>query len=404
MHKNNLSIGLEEIILNPHLSKDWGHCGLLCNQASVTQTFEHTINVLQNILGKRLISLFNPQHGLQATVQDNMIETNHSIHPQSGLKVYSLYSETREPTEAMFRDLDTLIVDIQIVGCRVYTFKATIASCLIAAKKHHKKVVILDRPNPLGGSIIEGRVLEKKMRSFVGPFELPMRHGLSVGEVAHVLNSEIQAELEVVSMKNWIPEQLWHETQRPWVITSPNLPTFDAVTVYPGTVLLEGTNISEGRGSSLPFQFIGTPYIKNENHIIEKVQQYFGSDFKAATQGLYLRPTTFIPTFHKWSFQSCLGLQIHVLQPEKVRSFKLTLAIIKAFMSLGEDEFQWKKPPYEYEYDTLPMKVILGAEQVEPHFSNFDIHDPYWDEGLSSYIHKIQPFLLYERKDGFQYQ
>ena len=175
-----------------------GKCALLCNQASITETFQHSIYFMKDLLQDRLVAILSPQHGLDGDVQDNMIETPHSTHASTGLPIYSLYSETRIPNESMLSDIDTIVIDIQIVGCRVYTFKATIRACLAAAKKMHKQVVVLDRPNPLGGTGVEGRILEKELRSFVGPYEMPLRHGLTVAEVALLCNSEIGADLNVV--------------------------------------------------------------------------------------------------------------------------------------------------------------------------------------------------------------
>ncbi|MBP6218197.1 MAG: DUF1343 domain-containing protein [Oligoflexales bacterium] len=376
-----------------------GHCALLCNQASIAKDFTHAISIIKELLGSRLKVLFNPQHGLDALVQDNMIESEHSLHAETGLPIYSLYSETREPTEKMLEGVDTIIIDLPVVGCRVYTFKATIAACLRAAKKFSKKVLVLDRPNPLGGQIVEGPVLEKDLRSFVGPFEIPMRHGLTMGEAAQLFNSEIGAELQIVPLESWDPCQLWPHTGLPWVITSPNLPSLNSVYLYPGMVLFEGTNLSEGRGTTLPFQWVGAEYLSNEKALVEQVKKYLTLSGYAdpSELGVFLRPCQFMPTFHKWAGRPCRGLQAHILAPERVRSFVLALAIMRACLELGQGCFDWKSPPYEYEYERRPIDLLMGCSDFDRHFLEFSAADSYWSSGLENYIQRVQDFLLYPR-------
>jgi len=391
----SIQMGIECLAAAPDQAAAWGRCGLLCNQASVTKDLVPTWAVLQRLLGPRLVALFGPQHGFAGTVQDNMIETDHGRHLATGLDVYSLYSETREPSPAMLAHLDTLIIDLQIVGCRIYTWKSTIAGCLRAAKREGKKVVVLDRPNPVGGEVLEGRVLDDDAHSFVGQFPIPMRHGLTAGEAACLFNASIGADLSVVLMSGWRPGSYWSDLGRPWVLTSPNLPTPDSVYVYPGTVMLEGTNISEGRGTSLPFQLIGAPYITSGAALIKRIRDLIG-----LPPGLALREASFQPTAQKWQGKECGGLQIHVLEPTKVRSYELTLALIKACMDLGAEAFDWQRSPYEYEFDTLAIKLIVGSHQVEQHLSRseFSPNDPFWRAGIDSYIRRVEPFLLYPRR------
>lgn len=387
-------VGLEYFRAHPELAKHWGRCGLLCNQASTTFDFEPAWQVVYDLVGKRLTSLFGPQHGFAGTAQDNMIETVHARHLKTGLPVFSLYSETREPTAEMMAHIDTLIIDLQIVGCRIYTWKSTIAGCLRAAKAHGKRIVVLDRPNPLGGSLVEGRALDLDATSFVGQFPTPMRHGLTAAESALYFNSWIGAELEIVPLQGWDPQSYWHELRRPWVLTSPNLPTPDPVYVYPGTVILEGTNISEGRGTGLPFQLIGAPYVRSGDDVLRRTRELIGE-----APGVFLREAAFEPTSQKWRGQQCHGVQIHVVKPQEIRSYKLTLALIKAFMDVG-DGFEWKQAPYEYDYETLPIKLIIGSHQVEKHISKstFNPNDSFWSEGLEPYISMVQPYLQYPRE------
>lgn len=388
-------VGLERLAKNSEMSKDWGHCGLLANQASVTRDFSAAWDVVRKALGSKLVVLFGPQHGFYGTKQDNMIETSHSMHLGTGVPLFSLYSETREPTADMLKSIDTLIIDLQIVGCRIYTWKATIAGCLRAAKKHRKRVVVLDRPNPVGGEVLEGRVLDLDCTSFVGEYPIPMRHGLTAGEAARYFNSFIGAELQVVELENWDPKHYWKDLNRPWVLTSPNLPTIEPVYVYPGTVIFEGVNFSEGRGTGLPFQFVGAPYIPDGKAFKNRILELLGGD----APGVYLREAQFEPTSQKCKGETCKGVQIHVIHPEKIRSLSLAVAMVRAAIELGEDKFSWKDPPYEYDLTTLPMKLIYGSKIVDQKFTepSFSISDEFWHEGIASYIDRIKPFLIYPR-------
>ena len=387
-------VGLEVLRNSPQMSQKWGRCGYVCNQASLCSDWVHGSTVLDEILGNQLVSLFGPQHGFLGTVQDNMIETDHTVHGSSGRPIYSLYSETREPTEEMMEGLDTIIVDLQITGCRIYTFKSTIAGCLRAAKKYNKRVVVLDRPNPNGGQYIEGRCVEPELFSFVGQFSMPMRHGLSAGEAALFFNINIGAELEVVAMEGWDATSDWRSTGRHWVLTSPNLPTIDPVFVYPGTVIYEGTNLSEGRGTGLPFQFIGAPYCQDPRSLIKRFHDYWQGE----PGGVFLREAVFEPTSGKWMGQECRGVQIHITDPEKIASYQLALSLLRSFWDLSDGRFEFSQQPYEYEFETLPIKVILGGEESVKHLENYSRNDDFWLWGVEAYLKKVEPILMYKRK------
>ncbi len=387
-------IGLEIIQEQPGLAASWGACVLLCNQASLTSTFEPAYRVCHQVLGERLRAIMGPQHGFWGTAQDNMIETAHERLAGLDIPVYSLYSETREPTAEMLAGIDTILVDMQLVGCRIYTFKATILGCLRAAQRLGKRVVILDRPNPLGGELVEGRCPDGDMLSFVAPDFLPMRHGLTPGEAARFFNQRIGAQLEVVALQGWRARENFRSLARPWVPTSPNLPTLTPVFIYPGMVLFEGCNVSEGRGTGLPFQLIGAPFLKKGlSHLKERVYQLY-----PRLAGVFLREACFQPTSGKWQGQVCYGLQIHPLEPERIASFSLGLALLRAMWELAPDEFAWKKPPYEYEYTKLPMEVIMGSSQFLRYFEAFNLVDPFWHEGVGTYLSRCAPFLLYPRE------
>jgi uncharacterized protein YbbC (DUF1343 family) len=390
-----LMVGLERLAAEPRLAAGWGKLGLLANQASVTKDLRPAWDVVRTVAPGRLVALFGPQHGFESTVQDNMIETSHARHLHTNLPIHSLYSETREPTPAMLQGIDTLVIDLQIVGCRIYTWKSTIAGCLRAAKKLGKRIVLLDRPNPVGGELLEGRVLDDDCHSFVGQIAMPMRHGLTAGEAALFFNASIGAELEVVALKDWDPAHYWQDLGRHWVLTSPNLPTPDSVYVYPGTVMLEGTNLSEGRGTGLPFQLIGAPYLKSGRALIDRVRELIGD-----TPGIHMREASFEPTSQKWKGETCNGLQLHVLDHTAVRSYRLTLAIMKAAIDLGGPKWAWKDPPYEYDYETLPIKIIVGGKATPEHISaaKFDARDPFWRAGIDQYMRRVEPLLLYPRR------
>src|SRR5262245_47418477 len=254
-------LGSDQLLASPHL--DGRRVGIVCNPASVDAGFVHIADRLAAHPRARLAAIFGPQHGFRSDVQENMIETGHSRDSVRCVPVYSLYSDTREPTAEMLRDLDVLVIDLQDVGTRIYTYIYTMANCLVAARRHGVKVVVCDRPKPIGCLDVEGPMLVKGFESFVGLYPIPMRHGMTVGEMARLFNEHfgIGADLEVVKMTGWRRE-LYHDTAgAPWVMPSPNMPTLETAIVYPGTVLFEGTNVSEGRGTTRPFELLGAPAI-----------------------------------------------------------------------------------------------------------------------------------------------
>lgn len=366
--------------------------GLLCNNSSVNKDFIHSRFLLLG-RGVNLTCLFSPQHGFAAEKQDNMIESDHGVDHVTGLPVFSLYGEHRKPTPEMFEQLDVLLIDLLDVGTRVYTFIYTMAYCLETAAECTKKVVILDRPNPIGGSAVEGNVLKPELHSFVGLFPIPMRHGMTIGELARLFNEKfsIGAELEVVPMSGWNRSMYFDDTGLSWVFPSPNMPTPATALVYPGQVIWEGTNVSEGRGTTLPFELVGAPYW-NVDEIIPEL------DSESCAGGL-LRPITFQPTSGKWAGQPCNGFQIHVLDNEIYRPYRMSLALLQAVFALYPDDFRYKEPPYEYEYEKLPMDLILGdysvREQIEGKIPIDEI-EAQWQSSLGEFVELREHFLLYE--------
>lgn len=354
-----VAIGLEICLDSPPpLLREARRFALLSNQAAVDQQFRHSAELLARKHEGRLKALFGPQHGLWSTQQDNMIETGHSVHPKLGIPIHSLYSETRKPTQQMLAGIDLLVVDLQDVGTRVYTYIWTLSYCLSACAQAGIPVLVLDRPNPLGGELVEGPLLDLDYRSFVGRAPMPMRHGLSIGELARFVNDQIGygADLHVLPMQGWRRNMLWPATGRTWVPPSPNLPTFDSALVYPGQVLLEGTNLSEGRGTTTPFQQFGAPFL-DPWQLVTYLEP-------RSLQGVLLRPVQFVPTFQKWQNQTCQGLFLHVTDPAAFRPYRTTLALLRAVHELWPRQFHWQSPPYEYETEKTPIDILSGGNQL----------------------------------------
>jgi uncharacterized protein YbbC (DUF1343 family) len=348
-------VGLETCLASPPKALSGAaRFGLLLNQASVDADFEYASALLARRFPGRLAALFSPQHGLWGEQQENMIETGHGRDEELGVPVHSLYSETRRPTPAMLKGLECFVVDLQDVGTRIYTFAWTMMGCLEACAAAGIPVVVLDRPNPLGGDV-EGPLLDPHYASFVGRSAIPLRHGLTMGELARWLNARhrIGADLHVVKLAGWSRRMLWPETGRTWVLTSPNLPRWEGCLVYPGQVLLEGTNLSEGRGTTTPFEACGAPFVAAAKLLAEL------RPFELA--GLRLRPIRFEPTFHKWSGKSCGGLYLHVTDPPAFRPVRTTLALLTAARRLWPRDFAWREPPYEYERVKKPIDILFGG-------------------------------------------
>ena len=367
--------------------------GLLSNQASVNCELIHGRIPLQEKFGTRLSCLFSPQHGFFSEKQDNMIESDHDIDPVTGLRIFSLYGDYRKPTKEMFADLDLLLIDLVDVGTRVYTFFYTMAYCMERAAETGKKIVVLDRPNPVGGDRVEGNVLKPDCKSFVGLYSIPMRHGLTFGELALWVNTEyeIGADLEIIPMQGWRRSMNFRDTKYPWVAPSPNMPTPETAIVYPGQVIWEGTDVSEGRGTTQPFEFVGAPYWRHDE-IMKKL---------AATElpGCFFRPIVFEPTSGKYGGKPCLGFQIHVTDTSTYMPYRTSLALLQAVMILYPDEFSYKQPPYEYEYERLPMDLILGDTQVRAKLeSDLSIRDieKGWEQELLAFNETRQKYFIYK--------
>jgi uncharacterized protein YbbC (DUF1343 family) len=321
-----------------------------------------------------------------------MIETGHAIDRRTGVPIYSLYSETREPTEEMLRDVDTVVVDLQGVGCRIYTFAYTMANCMRAAKRLGKSVVVCDRPNPIGGDAVAGNLLERGHESFVGQFPIPTRHGMTIGELARLFNDEfdIGCELDVIELKGWSRERWYDQTDGPWVLPSPNIPSVEAATVFPGTVHLEGTQMSEGRGTTRPFEIVGAPYVDAD--------RFPGALAKMNLPGVVFRACVFMPTFQKHAGQPCGGVQIHVTDRNSFEPVSTGVAIVKTAHQLYPEDFRWKEPPYEYEYERNPFDVIAGTTRLRAQIEageSLDAITESWRPGIEEFRRLREAYLLY---------
>lgn len=367
--------------------------GAVVHPASILPNLEHTADALMREERFRLVSLFGPQHGARGEKQDNMVESQFYREPDSGLPVHSLYGETRWPTEEMLSDLDVLLFDLQDVGTRVYTFIHTLAYCLQACARDGKTMMVLDRPNPINGVRVEGSLLLPGFSSFVGLYPLPMRHAMTMGELALLYNSEfhIGCRLEVVPMQGWRRDLWFDQTRLPWIMPSPNLPTLDSATVYPGTVLVEGSQVSEGRGTTRPFEFVGAPYI-NGRALAERLS-------KLPLPGVQFREVNFEPTFQKHARSMCGGVQVHVLDREVFEPVLTGVAILWAIRTLYPESFAWRQPPYEYESIKMPIDILWGGNsirlQIEGGMSVDEIRGS-WQSDVTKFQAVRERYLLYE--------
>jgi len=365
-----MKFGIDRLIEEPVLRKPLGgkRIALLAHPASVTRDLIHTLDALALLPEVKLTAAFGPQHGLRGDKQDNMVESADFHDPIHGIPVFSLYGEVRRPTAAMMDSFDVLLVDLQDVGCRIYTFITTLRYVLEAAAQFKKSLWVLDRPNPVGRPV-EGLRLRPGWESFVGAGPLPMRHGLTLGELAKwcVRTLKLDVECEVITMEGWNPASApgygWPLGERSWVNPSPNAPNLSMARCYPGTVMLEGTTLSEGRGTTRPLELFGAPDI--EPRVLLKKMESLAPEW---LRGCRLRECWFEPTFHKHAAKLCAGIQIHVDDPaydhENFKPWRLMALAFKAIRALKPDYDLWRDFPYEYEKDRLAIDLINGSESL----------------------------------------
>ncbi len=364
-----LQFGIDRLLADPELRRPLAgrRVALLAHPASVTADLTHTLDALAALPDLRLSAAFGPQHGIRGDKQDNMVESPDFIDPTAGIPVFSLYGEVRRPTATMMDRFDVLLVDLQDLGCRIYTFITTLRYVLEAAAKHKKAVWVLDRPNPAGRPV-EGTLLQPGWESFVGAGPLPMRHGLTMGELARwfIATLKLDVDCQVIAMEGWEPDAApgygWPAGERSWVNPSPNAPNLSMARAYAGTVMLEGTTLSEGRGTTRPLELFGAPDIDARKVIAE--MQAFAPKWLA---GCKLRECWFEPTFHKHAGKLCNGVQIHVEDPAHYnhaafRPWRLQALAFKAIRRLQRNYLLWRDFPYEYEHDRLAIDLINGSE------------------------------------------
>jgi uncharacterized protein YbbC (DUF1343 family) len=347
--------GLESILQKFPADLKGKRIGILCHAPSISGDFTHIAEHFFRRDDCLLAALFGPQHGIHGQTQDNMIEWQSYKHPKYNVPLYSLYGEHRKPTAEMLSQIDVLVIDLQDVGARLYTYIWTVKLCLEACSEASIPVLLLDRPNPIARLPFDGPVLSKEYFTFVGGASIPLCHRMTMGEMALWIKGKYYpaCDLSIVWMKNWKRNSMYNETGLPWVIPSPNMPTENTAVVYPGTVLIEALNLSEARGTSIPFELFGAPFINSE-----KLKKNLDA---RKIRGCAFRIHDFIPTFHKFKGENCFGLQIHVTDLNSFRPVCTAIEIFDAIIETSPaDSLRFNLPPYEYEYKLMPFDILAG--------------------------------------------
>ncbi len=355
-----MQTGLERVLAEPRKWLGRGRIGLVANPTTVDRRFRHAIDLFHAHPDVNLTLLFGPEHGIRGAAQD-MIHVGDAHDPVTHLPEVSLYGRTFDSLTPKPEDLarvDVLVFDIQDVGARYYTYAATMALCMQGAAKAGVKVVVLDRPNPIGGAQVEGGGLEPGLENFCALYPVPQRHGMTVGELARLYNTSfgIGCELDVVTCDGWKRADYFDATSLPWVMPSPNMPTLDTAIVYPGMCLLEATNLSEGRGTTRPFELFGAPFIDG--------RALAGEMSRCGLEGAVFRPCTIEPTFHKHAKLPCGGLQIHVTERERFDAYRTGLAVLWGVKRLWPDDFRWRTEEYEFRDDVPAIDLLTGKPSV----------------------------------------
>ncbi|MDO5576495.1 MAG: DUF1343 domain-containing protein [Fibrobacter sp.] len=366
--------------------------GVVCHAASISSSFTHILDELEKCEKCKIGAIFGPQHGLFGQTQDNMVEWEGGTDSKRNVPVYSLYGKNRKPTPQMLCGLDALVVDLQDVGARPYTYVWTLKLCMEACVECGIPIWVLDRPNPIGCVGFDGPMLQSEFYSFVGGATIPLCHRLTMGEMALLMKAVFfdKADLNIVKMENWWRNSLWSETGLPWVMPSPNMPTLDTAIVYPGMVLLEATNASEGRGTTRPFELFGAPYIN-----FEKFKKIL---FAHNLEGCFFRENGFIPTFQKWHSNYCFGMQIHVTNPRVYKPVLTTAAIIDSLIKASDGEFKFKDPPYEYETVKMPFDILSGDSSLRNELTKgvgISQLPQKWSESYTQFLSRFSDIAMY---------
>jgi uncharacterized protein YbbC (DUF1343 family) len=331
---NAVKTGLDILLQDPARYVGTRYVGLITNASGVTRDLRPNIDALRQA-GVNLVALFSPEHGLLGAAREGESVTS-SVDAHTGLPVYSLYGETRKPTREMLANIDVLLFDLQDVGVRFYTYTTTLALVLEACAENQIPLIVLDRPNPINGNTIEGPMLDPALQSFVGHGPLPIRYGMTIGELAQFYNHELNigAELQIIAMEGWRREMWFDETGLPWVLPSPNLPTLSTAAVYPGMCLLEGTNLSLGRGTALPFEIVGAPWL--EAYTLAEAMNALD------LAGVRFRPMAFVPNANQFANVTCYGVQVHALDRYSMRPVTMALHLIRTLRQLYPAQFEWR--------------------------------------------------------------
>ena len=384
--------GVDVLLENPEKYLRGLRVGLVTNQTGVTVNLTPTIDALHDRPGVRLRAVFGPEHGVRGDAQD-ALPVGHGVDPSTGLPLYSLYGESVKPTPEMLEGLDALFFDIQDIGARFYTYASTLTYSLRAAAEHGVSLIVLDRPDPVNGLAVEGNILEPGFESFIGLHPIPIRHGLTMGELALFINRVIGADLTVVRMKGWRRGMWFDETGLPWVQPSPNIPTLETATVYPGTCLFEGVNVSEGRGTTRPFEYLGAPWIDG----VRWATELNG----LGLSGARFRATCFTPSLSKYEGQRCNGVQLHVLDRKSLKPVETGLHMLAALLRLWPDEFRWLEPSYDRRRH---FDLLAGTSKTREALSRGtpvqEIVDG-WQEKLRGFHEMRRGFLLYGSGGGY---
>lgn len=365
--------------------------GLLANPASVTMDLRHASAVLASS-EVDLACLFGPQHGYRGDTQANMIEWEGYTHRRLGIPVHSLYGERREPSDEMLEGCDAVVIDLPDIGARPYTYLWTAVLMMRRCDAANIAVVVLDRPNPIGGTVVEGPVLDERYISFVGLYPVPLRHGLTIGEILGMIhrNEGLKCRIDVIRAEGWKRALYFEDTGLPWVLPSPNIPTPLSALLYPGTVMLEGTNLSEGRGTTRPFEIVGAPWIEPDRFAVELAG--------IGPAGVVFRPLWFTPTWDKHAGMPCGGVQIHVVDRSVFTPVRCGAAVIAAAAALYPNRFRWSEPPYEYEHHHPPIDMITGGPKLrETIEGGNDLEAMFegWSRDEETFLKMRGPSLLY---------
>lgn len=387
--------GLESVLSKIPSSIKGKRVGVLCHAPSITHDFVHITEHFAQRTDCRLSAIFGPQHGLYGQTQDNMIEWQSAVHSAYNVPLFSLYGEHRKPAPAMLDEIDVLVVDLQDVGARLYTYIWTVKLCMEACAERGLPIIVLDRPNPIGRLPFDGPVMKEEFFTFVGGACIPLCHRMTIGEMALWLKMKYfpHCELEVIRMKNWVRTSLFSETGLPWVLPSPNMPTEKSAIVYPGTVLIEALNISEGRGTTIPFELFGSPAIDAEKLKSDLVSRNI--------PGCAFRVHGFIPAFHKFSGEYCNGLQIHVTDVDKYRPVETSLEIFDAVIETCPGALVFKNPPYEYEYRLIPFDILSGDSGMREtllHRKSIKDEKARWNDEIEIFRKEFTRMALYPEK------